>query len=121
MLSLRQLFTISTPETGTVRREVSYPFEEELVLPRVARPCDDSDPREAGPMAAREVWAKRVRRWVESDQTTVEFASALGINPLTLKYWKWKLRKERHATTVRVTRRLERQDRADLNAGIAGA
>ena len=51
-------------------------------------------------MAAREVWEKRVRRWVESGLTAAEFASELGINPRTLAYWKWKLRKEGRETTT---------------------
>ena len=43
---------------------------------------------------SREVWATRVRRWLESDLTAAEFASELGINAKTLSYWKWRLGKE---------------------------
>lgn len=43
---------------------------------------------------SREVWAKRVERWSESGLTAGEFAAEVGINPRTLIYWKWRLRKE---------------------------
>jgi transposase-like protein len=42
----------------------------------------------------REVWAERVRRLQDSELTTAEFAAELGVNPRTLTYWKWRLRKE---------------------------
>jgi len=49
------------------------------------------------------VWEQRVRRLEESDLTTAEFAAELGINPKTLTYWKWRLRKERRSSSARAT------------------
>jgi transposase-like protein len=42
----------------------------------------------------REEWAKRVERWRDSGLTTAEFAGELGINPRTLTYWAWALKRE---------------------------
>lgn len=42
----------------------------------------------------REEWAKRVERWRDSGLTTAEFAAELGINPRTLTYWAWALKRE---------------------------
>lgn len=42
----------------------------------------------------REEWAKRVKRWRDSGLTTAEFATELGINPRTLTYWAWSLKRE---------------------------
>jgi transposase-like protein len=42
----------------------------------------------------REEWRKRVERWRDSGLTAVEFASELGINPHTLSYWKYILRRD---------------------------
>ena len=42
----------------------------------------------------REEWAKRVERWRNSGLTTAEFAAELGINPRTLTYWAWTLKRE---------------------------
>jgi orotate phosphoribosyltransferase-like protein len=42
----------------------------------------------------REEWAKRVERWRDSGLTTEEFAAELGINPKTLTYWAWTLKRE---------------------------
>jgi hypothetical protein len=42
----------------------------------------------------REEWAKRVERWRDSGLTTAEFAAELGINPRTLTYWAWMLKRE---------------------------
>jgi hypothetical protein len=67
-------------------------------------------------MAAREVWARRVRRWVESDLTAAEFASELGINPRTLTYWKWKLGKEGRETKVLAKR--SESSRADTTTFV---
>ncbi len=50
--------------------------------------------------STREQWAKRVRRWVDSGLTAPEFAAEMGLNPRTLRYWKWRLGKEgREATS----------------------
>jgi hypothetical protein len=46
---------------------------------------------------SREVWAKRVERWGDSGLTAGEFATELGINARTLKYWKWKLGTEQRS------------------------
>ncbi len=43
---------------------------------------------------AREEWAKRVERWQDSGLPCAEFAAELGINPRTLTYWRYILRKE---------------------------
>jgi hypothetical protein len=43
---------------------------------------------------AREEWAKRVERWRDSGLPCAEFAAELGINPRTLTYWRYILRKE---------------------------
>ncbi len=39
----------------------------------------------------REVWAKRVERWVDSGLTAREFAAEIGVNPSTLAHWRWRL------------------------------
>jgi len=44
--------------------------------------------------SSRAEWRTRVRRWEESGQTAREFAAEMGINPRTLAYWKWRLRKD---------------------------
>ncbi len=44
---------------------------------------------------ARDRWAKRVQQWEQSGLTAAAFAAEWDINPRTLAYWKWKLRKER--------------------------
>lgn len=43
---------------------------------------------------SRQEWAKRVERWQDSDLTAGEFGAELGINPRTLRYWKWRLAKD---------------------------
>lgn len=43
----------------------------------------------------RTVWKKRVERWERSGQTAAQFAARLGVNPYTLKWWKWSLGAER--------------------------
>jgi len=45
--------------------------------------------------SSRDEWAKRVERWVDSGLTAAEFAAEAGINPRTLTFWKWQLRRER--------------------------
>lgn len=41
--------------------------------------------------ASREEWRKRVERWRESGLSAEQYASELGINAGTLKFWKYKL------------------------------
>jgi hypothetical protein len=43
--------------------------------------------------ASREEWRKRVERWRDSGLTAEQFAAELGINPRTLQYWQYKLRR----------------------------
>ena len=43
---------------------------------------------------SREVWAKRVERWQDSGLSAPEFARELGINPSTLTFWKYQLKKD---------------------------
>ena len=46
------------------------------------------------PRAGREEWARRVERWRDSGLTTAQFAAELGINPKSLTYWAWTLKRE---------------------------
>lgn len=41
--------------------------------------------------ASRDEWAKRVERWRDSGLSAEQFATELGINAGTLKFWKYKL------------------------------
>ena len=43
---------------------------------------------------SRETWAKRVKRWRDSGLTSGEFCAEVDLNPHTLIYWAWRLRKE---------------------------
>lgn len=43
---------------------------------------------------SQETWAKRVERWKDSGLTCGEFCAEIDVNPGTLMYWAWKLRKE---------------------------
>lgn len=52
------------------------------------------EPRLKRTRVEREEWAKRVERWRDSGLTTAEFAAELGINPKTLTYWAWTLKRE---------------------------
>jgi hypothetical protein len=52
------------------------------------------EPKQKRTRVEREEWAKRVERWRESGLTTAEFAAELGINPKTLTYWAWTLKRE---------------------------
>jgi hypothetical protein len=52
------------------------------------------EPKQKRTRVEREEWAKRVERWRDSGLTTAEFAAELGINPKTLTYWAWTLRRE---------------------------
>jgi hypothetical protein len=40
---------------------------------------------------SREVWAKRVERWKDSELSAKDFASEVGINEHSLKWWRWRL------------------------------
>jgi transposase-like protein len=42
---------------------------------------------------SRQEWEKRVERWRDSGLTAEQFASELGINAGTLKFWSYKLNK----------------------------
>jgi transposase-like protein len=52
------------------------------------------EPVQKRPRVSREEWAKRVERWRDSGLTTAEFAAELGINPHSLTYWAWTLKRE---------------------------
>jgi hypothetical protein len=65
---------------------------------------------------SREVWAKRVQRWQESDLTAAEFAAEIGINARTLSYWKWRLGKEARETSRRSKRRQRSTRRGERGA-----
>jgi len=52
------------------------------------------EPKQKRARVEREEWAKRVERWRDSGLTTAEFAAELGINPKTLTYWAWTLKRE---------------------------
>lgn len=52
------------------------------------------EPKQKRTRVEREEWAKRVERWRDSGLTTAEFAAELGINPRTLTYWAWTLKRE---------------------------
>jgi hypothetical protein len=52
------------------------------------------EPKQKRTRVEREEWAKRVERWRDSGLTTAQFAAELGINPKTLTYWAWTLKRE---------------------------
>jgi len=52
------------------------------------------EPKQKRTRVSREEWAKRVERWRDSGLTTAEFAAELGINPHSLTYWAWTLKRE---------------------------
>jgi hypothetical protein len=52
------------------------------------------EPKHKRTRVGREEWAKRIERWRDSGLTTAEFAAELGINPKTLTYWAWTLKRE---------------------------
>lgn len=45
------------------------------------------------PRETREVWAKRVERWVDSGLSAKEYAAETGVNANTLAHWRWRLGK----------------------------
>ncbi|MDH5670652.1 MAG: hypothetical protein OEZ06_00790 [Myxococcales bacterium] len=44
-------------------------------------------------------WAKRVERWNDSGLAAKAFAAETGLKASTLTYWKWRLNRERNATS----------------------
>lgn len=52
--------------------------------------CVASEKRER---ESAEVWAKRVERWKDSGLKCGEFCAEINVNPRTLMYWAWRLRK----------------------------
>ena len=40
---------------------------------------------------SRDIWKKRVERWVDSGLSAREFAAEIGVNVHTLTHWKWQL------------------------------
>ncbi len=56
------------------------------------------EPLQKRTRVSREEWAKRVERWRDSGLTTAEFAAELGINPHSLTYWAWTLKREAGGT-----------------------
>jgi len=53
----------------------------------------------------RELWTKRVERWRDSDLSAKEFAAEIGVNPLTLAHWKWRLGAERRGKLRRSSKK----------------
>lgn len=50
---------------------------------------------------SRAEWAKRVERWRDSGLSAQEFGAEIGVNPRTLTYWKWLLKKESQGASPR--------------------
>jgi hypothetical protein len=46
----------------------------------------------------REVWEERVRQWRASGQSVKEFAAALGVHPVTLSGWRWRIESAQRKT-----------------------
>lgn len=44
--------------------------------------------------ATKEVWQDRIARWQESRMTAEEFALREGVQPSSLKWWRWRLGSE---------------------------
>src|SRR6187551_1305689 len=57
---------------------------------------------------SRETWAKRVRRWRESGLTSGEFCAEVDLNPHTLIYWAWRLRKEGNLLPEKAERKAQK-------------
>ena len=62
--------------------------------------------------ATRETWTARVERWKDSGLSAAEFAEEIGVNPYTLKWWKWHLGATTSPTTSR--RALVRRSSASM-------
>ena len=65
---------------------------------------------------AQDRWARLVRRWRRSGQTSREFAESAGVNAGTLAYWAWRLKRE---TSVAEGRQVKR--RRSSTASVQGA
>ena len=52
----------------------------------------------------RAIWMQRVRRWRRSGQAAREFATSIGVNPATLTYWAWRLKREERNAQPRLRR-----------------
>ena len=62
--------------------------------------------------ATREIWAKRVKGWTDSDLTAKEFGAETGLNAGTLQYWKSKLKRDTNPRKERSQRRRRTRARA---------
>jgi transposase len=62
----------------------------------------------------REVWRARLARWGRSGLTAEQFAAQEGVNPRTLTFWRWKLRRESPAVRARE----EQREQADADIGF---
>lgn len=60
---------------------------------------------------SRETWARRVERLERSRKSIGEFAAREGVSAGTLKWWKWKLGREREARRGREAARKRRAAR----------
>jgi hypothetical protein len=54
---------------------------------------------------SRDVWQKRIERWKDSGLTADEFASELGINAGTLKFWRYRLSRDSKQSSQALQRR----------------
>ena len=63
---------------------------------------------------SRDVWAKRVERWQDSNLTAKEFADEIGVNPGTLSHWKWLLGKQPQGPAKRTKKKRSRRERSPL-------
>jgi hypothetical protein len=43
---------------------------------------------------SREIWAKRVERWLDSGLTAAQYEGETGVSARRLAYWKWSLKAE---------------------------
>jgi len=67
-----------------------------------------SDESEKRGRESRETWANRVERWRESGLTSGEFCAEVDLNPRTLIYWAWRLRKEGSVPPAKSARKLQK-------------
>ena len=67
-----------------------------------------SDESEKRGRESRETWAKRVKRWRESGLTSGEFCAEVDLNPRTLIYWAWRLRKEGSLPPAKSARKVQK-------------